>query len=243
MAKTLTQTHRTPRTSLRGMAPGTGPRHGKTLSQNCGAKLMTQNSETTHKPVDEGPKSLSGVIDRAMIASHGKDRVSVQQLVEAMGPSSIVALLLFPALIVATPLSGIPGVSSVGGILIALISAQIVIGHTKAWLPEWLLRRSLPAHSLEQALGKLRTPAAHADSHLHRRLRLAAGSFARRILGLTCLVLGAAMPFLELIPLTSSIAAIAVTSLALAVLAGDGLVASAGLGMIGASVALISWLV
>jgi hypothetical protein len=51
------------------------------------------------------------------------------------------------------------------------------------------------------------------------------------------------MPFLELIPLTSSIAAIAVTSLALAVLAGDGLVASAGLGLIGASVALISWLV
>jgi hypothetical protein len=196
---------------------------------------------------DMGPHSLSDVVERAIAVSESGSgdarKVSVHDLVGAMGTSSIVALLLLPALVVATPLSGIPGVSGLGGITIALIAVQIVMGRRKAWLPDWVLRRQLSADKMHNAFVKLRKPASHADRHIHRRFHLAAGSAARRLLGLVCTCLGAAMPFLELVPFTSSIAAVAVATLAVALLAGDGLLAMAGFGLIAGIGALILWLV
>lgn len=78
--------------------------------------------------------SLHEVLQR--LASAGDDEcVSVSDIVDAIGPRSFGPLLLVPALIVMSPLSGIRGLSTVMGITIALVSGQMLVGRRVAWLP------------------------------------------------------------------------------------------------------------
>ena len=58
-----------------------------------------------------------------------------------------------------------------------------------------------------------------------------------------CILAGLAMPFLELLPLTSSILATAVTLIGLGLLVRDGLLALLGLGCVATGFALVVWLV
>ena len=91
-------------------------------------------------------------------------------------------------------------------------------------------------------MSHLRRPADVVDRHTHPRLGLISGPLARRFLGVICLLLGAAMPLLELVPFTSSVAAAAVALLALAMLAQDGLLVLAALGLCATGVATAMWL-
>ncbi|OSP54065.1 hypothetical protein BV911_14670 [Pseudoruegeria sp. SK021] len=173
---------------------------------------------------------MGDVLDRAEGAAD-VDQPSFGDLVEAMGRSSLTAILLLVSLAIITPLSGIPGVSASGGVIIALVSAQIIMGRERAWFPKWLLRQSLPGHRVRTAIDTIRKPATVVDRHVHRRMQWISGTLARRVLGAICLGLGLAMPGLELVPFSSSIAGLMVALLALAMLAQDGLLVLAALGV------------
>ena len=92
--------------------------------------------------------SISSVSDR--------DKVSVDEIVDAVGHRSLVPLLLVPALLCATPLSGIPGVSMVAGVAIAIISFQLLMSVEQVWLPRRLLRQTVDGKSLDKALRSAR---------------------------------------------------------------------------------------
>ena len=51
--------------------------------------------------VTEGPSDLNGIIARLHRAARGADRVRLGDLVDAMGRSSMAAVLLVPALLLA----------------------------------------------------------------------------------------------------------------------------------------------
>ena len=167
-------------------------------------------------------ESLGAVANRIREAARD-DKVSVGELLEALGPRSFVPLLLVPALIAATPLSGIPGVSIVAGLLIALISFEMLMSYDEAYVPRRLKRSSIDADALRRALAKAQPVIAWFDRHTHSRL---SWMFHRPMVYLPkviCLLSGLAMPFLEFIPFTSSILAIGVSLLAIALLTRDGL--------------------
>lgn len=186
-------------------------------------------------------KSLSQVIDTARHAAEGA-QVSVRHLVEAMGRSSIAAMLLLPALVVVSPVSGIPGVSIAGGLVIALIAAQITLGRRAIWLPEFILRLNLPGGKLRKGLDAIKRPAEKIDGVIHRR-RILPEALMRHILGGMATAIGLVMPFLELIPFTSSIAAAVVATIALAMLAGDGLLGLAAIGLLAIGISGAVWLI
>lgn len=166
--------------------------------------------------------SLGDVADRVRDVTQ-KDEVSVGDVLEALGPRSFVPLLLAPALLAATPLSGIPGVSVVCGLLIALISFEMLMSYDEAYLPKKLKRRSVDAQSLRKALEKARPVIDWVDRHTRQRL---SGLFHRPLVFLPkvlCLLSGLAMPFLEFIPFSSSIVAIGVCFLSISLLTRDGL--------------------
>lgn len=171
---------------------------------------------------DEDHQKLGQLADSiAKVAD--QDRVSVADLVNAVGHRSLLPLILVPALLAATPLSGIPGVSAVCGIIIALVSFQLLMSVQEVRLPGIVTRRSVKGKSLREALEKARPVIDWIDRHTRHRLT---GLFHRPLIYLPrvlCLISGLVMPFLEIIPFSASTVAIGVVFLTLSLLTCDGL--------------------
>ncbi|MEO4040660.1 exopolysaccharide biosynthesis protein [Hoeflea sp. CAU 1731] len=151
-------------------------------------------------------------------------RVSIAAIVGYLGTDSLSAVMLVPALVVVTPLSGVPGLSSVCGILIALVAAQRVMGKSHLWLPRWMLSRRIEREKLVNTIAWLEKPAYWIDKLTRRRLSLLVHKPFSTLMTLTCVLCGLAMPMLELVPFSSSILGSAVSLVAIALVARDGLV-------------------
>lgn len=168
--------------------------------------------------------SLTAVIDRTRDVAR-RDEVSVDNVLGAFGEAGFAPLLFVPALAVVTPLSGIPAFSSLCGIMIVLIAAQWLAGRSRVWMPRWIKRLHIGGDRLRSAVGRLRPVAAWLDEHSHSRLRFLFRRPLRYLLPLACLVFGASMPLLELVPFSSSLLGAAVCLIAFSRMTRDGLYA------------------
>lgn len=177
----------------------------------------------------EGRDSLAGLADRIIDASQ-KDDITVGKLVEAIGQESFAPLLFIPAVAVATPLSGIPLFSTFMGVLIFLVSAQMLFRRNHLWLPNWLLKRHANNDRVKAAFEKIRPVMAWLDTHTHERLGVLVHRPLIFIPQILCVCTGLFMPFLEFIPFSSSFAGVAVALLSFGMMARDGLFI--GLGFI-----------
>lgn len=179
--------------------------------------------QTPHAPRAEPTDDASVVSVLENIRGHatGSD-TQVRDILEALGAASFIPNLMLPALAVISPLSGIPLFSSTCGILIALVSAQMLMGRDHIWLPEFLMRRSISSQRLRTAIEKLRTPAGWIDRLTRQRLTFLLRRPSIWLVQLTCMAAGLSMPLLELLPFTSSILGVVVFLMSLAMLARDG---------------------
>lgn len=168
------------------------------------------------------PSSVRGVVDRLDAVSH-RDWLTLRDIVEAFGPASFLPLMMVPALLVVSPLSGIPVFSSICGLTIAFIATQLVLNREHVWLPDLLMRRRINGARMHLALERLRGFADWLDRNARDRLSFLVLPPLRLIPELLCVLCGLAMPFLELVPFSSSILGTAVALMAVGFLAADGL--------------------
>ena len=167
--------------------------------------------------------------------------VSIELLQQVAGAQAAGPMLLLPALIVVSPLSIIPGLPTLVGLHTAIVSAQLVLGRSRIWLPRWLSRRSLSAAHADKLMQFLLPVSRMADRVVKRRLLSLTGRVARRIGAVVCVLMGVLMPLLEFIPLSSTIAASVIAIYALSLSARDGLLTLAWWGALAAIVALGLW--
>ena len=164
------------------------------------------------------------------------DHSTVRELVDRLGRASYTPLLMVPALMVISPLSGVPGFSAACGILIAAVSVQQMMRRPSLWLPGWLSNASLPAQRVHDAVRWLRKPARLLDRVTRRRVQwLTYPPFSIMPQAL-CLVCGLMMPLLELVPFTSSVVGVVVAVVATGMFMADGLLVL--FGMLGAAAAV-----
>jgi len=182
---------------------------------------------------------VTDVIDRIDTVA-AADMVSVRDVVRAVGQASFLPVLLAPAMAVVSPLSGVPVFSSICGMMIALVSVQLLFNRKHLWLPGWIMRRRIRGASLRKGTRWLRRPAGFLDRHSRERLSFLVRAPFSWITEATCMMCGMAMPFLELFPLTSSILGGAVTLFALSLLVRDGLIAALAFVSVGWAV-LVGW--
>lgn len=173
------------------------------------------------------PDSLAAVLDRLETLADG-DRARLGDLTAAFGAASFVPALMIPALLVVSPLSGIPLFSSACGLTIALIAAQMLAARRHLWLPARIKRRSIPAARLRAALARMRPPMEWIDRHTTPRLRALFHRPLSWLPQIGCVLSGAMMPFLELVPFSSSILGGAVLCFSIGLLTRDGLFLIAG---------------
>ncbi|EAR49609.1 hypothetical protein OG2516_04803 [Oceanicola granulosus HTCC2516] len=168
--------------------------------------------------------SVRAVVDQLHRAADG-ETTRMREVVRSLGEASFVPVLMAPALAVVTPLSGIPLFSSVCGILIALVSAQMLFDRDHLWLPEWIMKRKISSERVRGAVEKMRKPADFLDSHSRERLSILVRRPFKWITQSACMICGLAMPLFELVPFTSSILGTAVVLFSLSLLVRDGLYA------------------
>jgi len=172
--------------------------------------------------MQDRPDTLAKLMDD-ISAQVQSDEVQLGSLVEAIGQASFTTLLLMPSVALVTPLSGIPLFSSLMGILIFLVSIQMLLRREHLWLPKWILRRKASGARVRAALDRIRPVMVWLDRHTCERLTI----FMRRppiyIPQILCAASGLVMPLFELVPFSSSLIGMAITLLSLGMLARDGL--------------------
>ncbi|WP_323843970.1 exopolysaccharide biosynthesis protein [Microbulbifer magnicolonia] len=153
------------------------------------------------------------------------ERVSLEMVVTAVGLRSFAPLLLLVGLILFSPLSGIPGVPTTMALLVLLVTVQLLLGRRHFWLPQWLLRRSISKDKLQKALRWLEKPARFIDRWLRPRLQFLVKRSGTYLIASICTVIALALPFMEIVPFSATIAGLALAAFGLALVAHDGLLA------------------
>ncbi|UWR15533.1 exopolysaccharide biosynthesis protein [Sulfitobacter sp. M368] len=153
----------------------------------------------------------------------GQDRkVSFRDLLRQFGNRAITPFILLIALLMVSPLSGIPGMPSLAAMIIVTMAVQALSGRKRIWLPEILLRQRFRSERLLQAVRWMRKPCAFLDRHSQMRLQFLTRGVMRWITLAICAALPLAWPLLEILPLVTSIGAATVALLVFGLLTHDG---------------------
>lgn len=181
-------------------------------------------------PASIDPHSLQDVLIllRSICSKNRHTKVSVDDILKSLGPRSFAPLVLAIGLIAVTPIDSIPTLPTTFGIIIFLTVGQMLLGRRSLWLPHFVSARAVAADRLDRALIWLEPHVLRFDRLIGPRLAwMTQGGFLM-VIALCCLVLGATMPFLELVPLLSTIPALAFTAFGVALLLHDGVAALLG---------------
>lgn len=170
-----------------------------------------------------------------------RNRVSLLEIVQSWGSHSFVPILLVLALMVVSPLSGIPMFSSFCGTIIAFVSLQMLWKRDVVWLPGFVGRRTVPGKRLRAALGFMRRVADVFDRVTRAdRLHRLVDRPGRIVPQALCALCGVLMPLLEIVPFSSSVLGAAVLCFALSLLTRDGLLTVVGIAILSLVVLLPS---
>lgn len=169
--------------------------------------------------------ALSQVLDRLESSVEG-ERISVEHIVENLGHKSFASVMLVFALISLSPASAIPGLTATVAAVVFLLVVQMIAGRRAVWLPRFIMRRQLSAKALCRGIGWLRRPLSLVEHGLKPRFTFL---FHRPWVWLPMLLILAltlAMPFMEAIPTSGSIASAVIALFAAGLLTHDGALAA-----------------
>src|SRR3546814_2591451 len=92
----------------------------------------------------------------------------MSEIMESLGTRSFGSFLMLAGLIVVMPLIGdIPGVPTLVGVIVALVSIQLLLGRKQFWLPQTMLKRSIEKARLDRALQRTERPVSWIRSEEH----------------------------------------------------------------------------
>lgn len=179
-------------------------------------------------------RPLSEVLDTLAMTATG-DSVTVEALVEALGRRSFPTLVLAPSLIAVSPASAIPGFTTIVGLLVATITAQMLWGQTRAWLPGFITRQRITTVRLNRALNWLRRPVAYLERAAKPRLVVIV---KRPLLAMplaAMFAIGLTMPLMEVVPMSGTIAGAILSIFAIGLLLRDGVLVLSALALTAAA--------
>lgn len=183
---------------------------------------------------------LGDLLDRIEASLEGKERLSLGEVLDAVGNRSFGPLLLLTGLVTLAPIIGdIPGMPTLMGLLVIITAGQLLLRREHFWLPEWLLRRSLAKENARKAIRASRPVARWMDRLARPRLSAFTGRVGADGVAVACIAIALVMPFLEFVPFSANVAGLALAIFGLSLLMNDGLLALAALLLTGATFAIV----
>ena len=172
----------------------------------------------------QGAQDLEDLLREIRKAADGNGpKVSVEQIMDAVGHRSFGPLLLLAGLLGMTPVSAVPGVPSMIALITLLVASQMLIGRDAFWLPKFLLKRTVKADRLQKSVRVAEKPARVVDRLVRPRLQPLTGPVADRVVALVCVILALAVPPLEFLPFVAFVPSAAIATFGLGLIARDGL--------------------
>jgi hypothetical protein len=193
-----------------------------------GAMSALPASPPAPGPAFEQGGRLSADIARVLDAFAHR-AVTIGEIIQLMHQRAYSFLLLIIALPFCTPIP-LPGLSTPFGVVIAFIGLRIAFG-MKPWLPDRLLRVSLPAKWLPRIFKSAEKPVGWLERILRpRHVWIVEGGVFRRLHGVMIFVCGALLLLPLPVPFTNFFPAVAIALLACAMIESDGRCSIAGAG-------------
>lgn len=190
-------------------------------------------------PFTDGAKGNAlSVVLFTLANDPGRERISVGDLLEALGDRALGALMFIFAVPNILPVP--PGTSAVLGTPLVFLAAQMTFGR-RPWLPALVAKRSLSREDFAALVGRVIPWLVKAEKLLRPRMTALASPPVEYAVGLVCLLLALllALP----IPLGNMLPALAISVLALGMLERDGYWIVAGLAAAMVAAAVVSGVV
>ena len=185
-------------------------------------------------------QSLEHLIDALRAIDRAHTPVSLDDILRRVGYRSFGPVLLVAGLVILAPLIGdIPGVPTLMAMLVVIVAIQLLSGRRQIWLPLFLRQRAVERDRLERVLDRLERPARLIDRFFRPRLPILVTGLGTYLIGISALIVALAMPVLEFIPFSATLAGTALTAFGLSLIARDGYLAIFSLASTAAVVSLV----
>ena len=186
-------------------------------------------NDTASRPDRKAIHSVCDILNMLRRTADRHDRVTIGDVLDAIGDRSYGPALLIPALIEITPVGGIPGLPTFLAVILAVVALQLLLDKDHLWLPQFIQHRAVSADKLHKAADKLNPFAARLDQWFHGRLTRFVRQPWPRIAAVIVMALCLTVPPLELVPFGSTAPMLAIAAFGLALLVRDGLLMIAAL--------------
>jgi len=184
-----------------------------------------------------GRAAVSQLLTRLVAEPPPDGRLTLQDLLTRAGRRGPAFLMLFLCLL-SMIFSIVPGFSTIVGLPLLLLSAQMALGRRKLGLPAWLGRRSFDHTTLAQGMYKRLQWIKRAERIVRPRLKVFCTRAFLRVIGITGVICSIVLSLP--IPLMNFPPTFAIFLMALGVLGKDGLMVLSGLLVAAAVVATLA---
>lgn len=200
-----------------------------------GAPAPGGSSAGTSSKAPPGADQRTSEILRALVADAEGATVTVGALLQQLRLRAYGYALLIFGLPSCLPMP--PGVPTICGILLAIVSVQMMVGGGPLWLPDILEKREIETKTLTSVVDRMQPWVERVERLMRPRLSVMTGPVGYRLVGLVVFLLGVIMtlpiPFLGNMP-----PAFATVIIAVGLTERDGLVVLAGLVVSAVALAL-----
>jgi hypothetical protein len=157
-------------------------------------------------------------------AASPRERIAIGELLDGFGDRSFGAAMLLLAIPNMVPLP--PGASTIFGLPLMLIAAQLALGRRTVWLPERARDGAMPTSVFSRIVHTTRPYLRRAERLLAPRLLIMLSPLSTRLVGIACFILAIliALP----IPLANFLGGLSVAAFSLGLLRHDGVAVLAG---------------
>lgn len=164
-----------------------------------------------------GPKQALSDLLLALAQRDGGQRVSIQDLLQALGDRALGALIFFFAFPNVLPLP--PGTSFILGAPLVFLVGQLMLS-MPPWLPHFIGKRSMAQADFAALVARMVPWLVRAEKLLKPRVPVLTSELMERVIGAVCLLM-ATLVVLP-IPFGNMLPALAISCLALGLLERDG---------------------
>ncbi|MBL3586665.1 exopolysaccharide biosynthesis protein [Rhodovulum sulfidophilum] len=183
---------------------------------------------------------ISSLLEDLAALALANDRISIADLVEALGARGFGPLLVMLSAFLILPVGMLPGLPGVVAIFMILIGGRVMTGETTLWLPARLRRVHISGHVLAVSVARAQPAALWLRPLLTPRLvALIEGRIATRLIALILIGTGVLIFLLGFIPGLPFVLSLHVLMLGLALSTRDGLVAALAYALMGPEIIFI----
>ncbi|WP_158583579.1 exopolysaccharide biosynthesis protein [Salinisphaera sp. Q1T1-3] len=166
--------------------------------------------------------TLTELLESLQQAGEG-DQISIDEVLKTVGERGYAPLTLILSLLATLPTGAVPGVPTVCGVCIALVSLQLVFGKRYPWLPARLRRMAISRSRYVRVAERTMPWTRRLDKLVKPRLEQLVGGIATRLIGVLFVIFAACMPPLELIPFAAAAPGVGIALISLGLAGRDGL--------------------